>query len=41
VKPAETRRLWESFLAGGKDVSWSRLWMLVALDAWLERTGVA
>jgi asparagine synthase (glutamine-hydrolysing) len=41
VKPAETRRLWESFLAGGKDVSWSRLWMLVALYAWLERTRVA
>ena len=31
---------WASFLNGGKDVSWSRLWILVVLDAWLGRHGV-
>ena len=40
VDRAEIRRLWQSFLDGGRDVSWSRLWTLVALDSWLERTGV-
>jgi len=29
--------LWRSFLDGGKDVSWSRIWTLVVLDAWLDR----
>ena len=37
VEPAQIRHLWESFLAGGPNVTWSRLWMLVALDHWLER----
>jgi asparagine synthase (glutamine-hydrolysing) len=36
-QPAAIQRAWRSFLGGGKDVSWSRLWTLVALDAWLER----
>ena len=36
-KPAAIRDLWTSFLAGGRDVSWSRLWTLVVLDEWLER----
>ena len=31
----QVERLWRSFLAGGSDVSWSRLWILVVLDAWL------
>jgi asparagine synthase (glutamine-hydrolysing) len=39
-KPAQIQRLWRSFLSGGKDVSWSRLWALVVLDAWLGQTGV-
>jgi asparagine synthase (glutamine-hydrolysing) len=30
------QRLWQSFLAGRKDVSWSRLWALVVLDSWLD-----
>jgi asparagine synthase (glutamine-hydrolysing) len=33
---ATIKRLWQSFLDGGRDVSWSRLWTLVALDAWLD-----
>jgi asparagine synthase (glutamine-hydrolysing) len=36
VRPAEMRRLWKSFLDGSSDVSWSRLWTLVVLDAWLQ-----
>jgi asparagine synthase (glutamine-hydrolysing) len=36
MNPDVVGRLWESFLRGGKDVSWSRLWALVVLDAWLE-----
>jgi asparagine synthase (glutamine-hydrolysing) len=35
--PAKLHALWQSFLGGGRDVSWSRLWMLVVLDAWLDR----
>ena len=37
LNPSQIRRLWQSFLAGGKDVSWSRLWTLVVLEAWLDR----
>ncbi len=28
--------LWRSFLGGGRDVTWSRLWALVVLDSWLN-----
>ena len=34
------QQLWRSFLDGGKDVSWSRLWSLVVLEAWLDRHAV-
>ncbi len=37
---SQIQRLWRSFLDGGKDVSWSRLWALVALDAWLDRNAL-
>jgi asparagine synthase (glutamine-hydrolysing) len=37
LSPAEIRRMWQSFLDEGRDVSWSRLWALVVLDTWLER----
>ena len=40
VSPDAVRQLWDSFINGGRDVSWSRLWVLVVLDAWLERNGV-
>jgi asparagine synthase (glutamine-hydrolysing) len=39
-EPAAVRELWAAFLTGRRDVSWSRLWILVALDDWLERTHV-
>jgi asparagine synthase (glutamine-hydrolysing) len=39
-RPSEIRGLWQSFLDGGRDVSWSRLWILVVLDDWLDRHGV-
>lgn len=41
VEPGQIRHLWASFLAGGSNVTWSRLWMLVALDHWLEQHQVA
>ncbi len=33
--------VWQSFIANDGTVSWSRPWALVALNAWLESTGVA
>jgi asparagine synthase (glutamine-hydrolysing) len=33
--------LWQSFVAGERRTSWSRPWTLVALDAWLDETGVS
>jgi asparagine synthase (glutamine-hydrolysing) len=39
-RPAEVQRLWSTFLAGGREVTWSRLWLLVALEEWLESNGV-
>jgi asparagine synthase (glutamine-hydrolysing) len=33
--------LWESLLDRRPSVSWSRLWTLVALSAWVEETGAA
>jgi len=40
VRIGQAERLWKSFLAGGRDVSWSRIWVLVVLDAWLDRHGL-
>jgi len=34
-------RLWASFLANDGRTTWSRPWTLVALNAWMERSGVA
>ncbi|MHB1241697.1 MAG: asparagine synthetase B family protein [Gammaproteobacteria bacterium] len=33
-------RYWTDLMAGKPTVSWSRLWMLVALEHWLERNAV-
>jgi len=33
----EINKLWRAFLNGSQAVSWSRLWVLVALEEWLER----
>jgi len=32
--------LWRAFLANDRRTSWSRVWTLVALNAWLAQTGV-
>jgi asparagine synthase (glutamine-hydrolysing) len=37
LNPAAIQTLWQSFLAGGKDVTWSRIWTLVVLDTWLDQ----
>jgi asparagine synthase (glutamine-hydrolysing) len=31
--------LWQSFVDGRRDVSWSRVWHLVVLEDWLQRQG--
>jgi len=36
LKPEAVQRSWQSFLDGGRDVSWSRLWILVVLSEWLD-----
>ncbi|MFN0111807.1 MAG: asparagine synthase (glutamine-hydrolyzing) [Blastocatellia bacterium] len=36
----EVSRLWKSFLDGSPEVSWSRLWVLVVLEEWLEQNAV-
>jgi asparagine synthase (glutamine-hydrolysing) len=36
IRPQAVAAAWQSFLGGGRDVSWSRLWSLVVLDSWLE-----
>lgn len=36
MNAATIKRLWQSFLDDGKDVTWSRLWTLVVLDCWLN-----
>jgi asparagine synthase (glutamine-hydrolysing) len=41
LRADRVQALWQRFLAGGRDVSWSRLWVLVALEDWLDRVGVA
>lgn len=38
--PPEVGRLWRTFLSGGREVTWSRLWLLVALEEWLEANDV-
>ena len=40
VNPVQLQRLWTAFLAGERTVTWSRLWMLIALDSWLDRHSV-
>jgi asparagine synthase (glutamine-hydrolysing) len=40
MNPEAVSGLWRAFVAGDRSVSWSRLWVLVVLDAWLERNGM-
>jgi len=39
-RPEAVRRLWRAFLGGQGDGLWSRVWILVVLEEWLERNGV-
>jgi len=39
-KPRAVSNLWRNFLAGRHDVSWSRLWILVVLEEWLEQNRI-
>jgi asparagine synthase (glutamine-hydrolysing) len=38
-QPRAVRELWSAFLNGRRDASWSRLWVLVVLEDWLEGNG--
>jgi asparagine synthase (glutamine-hydrolysing) len=38
-QPDAVRDLWTAFLTRRPDASWSRLWVLVVLEEWLERNG--
>lgn len=38
-QPDRLQQLWEAFLDGRPDVSWSRIWLLVVLEEWLDRQG--
>jgi asparagine synthase (glutamine-hydrolysing) len=38
-RPDGLRQLWQAFLDGRPEVSWSRVWLLVVLEEWLDRQG--
>jgi len=38
--PAEVKKIWKAFLSLSQEVSWSRLWVLVALEEWLDRNQI-
>jgi asparagine synthase (glutamine-hydrolysing) len=40
LNPPAIEALWDRFAEGQSPKLWSRLWMLVALEEWLERNGV-
>ena len=40
-RPGQVQELWQAFLAGRRDVSWSRLWVLVVLEEWLACNDVS
>jgi len=40
MNPHQVQHLWRGFLDQRSDVTWSRLWMLVVLEEWLEHNGV-
>ena len=39
-RPERLTELWQGFLAGRRESTWSRLWVLVVLEEWLQRNGV-
>jgi asparagine synthase (glutamine-hydrolysing) len=38
-EPRAVRELWQAFLSRRPDATWSRLWVLVVLEDWLQRNG--
>jgi asparagine synthase (glutamine-hydrolysing) len=40
-QPDQVQELWQAFLAGRREVSWSRLWVLVVLEEWLAHNDVS
>jgi asparagine synthase (glutamine-hydrolysing) len=40
-RPGQVQEFWRAFLAGRREVSWSRLWILVVLEEWLARNDVS
>jgi asparagine synthase (glutamine-hydrolysing) len=40
-RPDAVQSVWQAFVTNDGSVSWSRPWALVALSAWLERSGVS
>jgi asparagine synthase (glutamine-hydrolysing) len=40
LRPEQLASVWQSFLDGRPDMSWSRVWILVVLEAWLEQNGL-
>jgi asparagine synthase (glutamine-hydrolysing) len=40
LRPEAVRRLWRAFSREGADGLWSRVWVLVVLEDWLDRHGV-
>jgi len=41
LRADQVQKLWRDFLDGRRNVSWSRLWVLVVLEEWLERNNVS
>ena len=39
-RPQQVQKLWQSFLSGSAQVSWSRMWVMVVLEEWLDRNDV-
>ncbi|MGE0704372.1 MAG: asparagine synthase (glutamine-hydrolyzing) [Vicinamibacterales bacterium] len=41
VRPDAVQQMWTRFLSGDRRTSWSRVWTLVTLDAWLDANSVS
>ena len=39
-RPERLAAMWQAFLDGRPQTSWSRVWVLVVLEDWLERNGL-
>jgi asparagine synthase (glutamine-hydrolysing) len=38
-RPERLQTMWDAFVDNQPDISWSRVWVLVVLEEWLERNG--